>query len=148
MAEDKNEIDLRRLYKSRIYRIWSNMKTRCTNPKATQYENYGGRGIRFTPAWNSFEGFYVDMSDGYSDELSLDRIDNDEGYSKDNCRWTTREEQCSNRSSNKIVEINGEKKTLARWIRTVGAKPSTVRQRYYVYGWSIEKALGMEVYLG
>lgn len=143
-----NSTNVTSLYQSRIYRIWSNMKTRCANPKTIEYHRYGGRGITVCPEWQSFEGFYRDMAEGYNDSLTLDRIDNDAGYSKANCRWATLREQCVNRSTSRHITIGGLTRTLAQWIRTSEVKPSTVRQRFYVYGWSIEKSLGMEVSLG
>lgn len=72
---------------SRPYSIWQNMKTRCTYKKCNVYKYYGGRGITYTSKWETFEGFWEDMKNGYEEGLSLDRIDNDNGYYKDNCRW-------------------------------------------------------------
>lgn len=83
---------------TRIHRIWKGMKERCNNPKAKAFKDYGGRGIRVCDEWNSsFERFYEDMIEGYEDHLSIDRIDNDGGYSKENCRWATNSEQQLNK---------------------------------------------------
>lgn len=71
---------------SKVYNIWSNMRARCNNPKNVGYYLYGGRGITYDPKWETFEGFWEDMEDGYEDSLSLDRIDNNKGYYKSNCR--------------------------------------------------------------
>lgn len=82
---------------TRMHRIWKGMRTRCTNPKAHQYKDYGGRGIRVCERWESFESFYEDMKAGYTDELSIDRINNDGDYAPNNCRWATRAEQAKNK---------------------------------------------------
>ena len=82
---------------SRPYSIWSSMKTRCNNPRSENYHYYGGRGIKYDSKWESFSGFWEDMEDGYSDKLSLDRINPDEGYNKKNCRWIDPTEQARNK---------------------------------------------------
>ena len=78
----------------RLYRIWTSMKTRCFNPNATYYHNYGGRGITVCDEWkNDFKSFYDwSMSNGYADNLTIDRIDNDRNYEPDNCQWITKSE--------------------------------------------------------
>ena len=86
------------LSRSRLYRIWNNIKNRTLKPKNKYYINYGGRGITLCDEWkNDFKSFYDwSMYNGYSDELSIDRIDNDGGYSPENCRWTTKTMQSRN----------------------------------------------------
>src|SRR5574344_98131 len=91
-----------RLVNKRVYRVWSNMKSRCSNPKATQYKWYGGRGISFASEWSDFTCFYNwAMNNGYSDDLELDRKDNEKDYSPSNCRFVTHKENCNNRRSNR-----------------------------------------------
>ena len=87
------------LRKTRLYRIWANMKDRCLNSNAPGYLYYGGRGITICDEWkNDFLQFYDwAMANGYADDLSIDRIDNDKGYNPDNCRWATHSEQMRNR---------------------------------------------------
>lgn len=84
---------------TRLYTIWSDMKQRCTNPNDRYYGIYGGRGISVCDEWmHDFEKFYEwSMSHGYRDDLSIDRKDNDEGYSPSNCRWATAKEQANNK---------------------------------------------------
>ena len=96
--------------KSRLYKILSGMKDRCYNPKNRKYHLYGGRGITVCDEWkNSFQAFYNwGITNGYKDNLTIDRIDNDKGYSPDNCRWATVTEQNRNRRCCKsVVKNNG-----------------------------------------
>jgi hypothetical protein len=137
------------LYNTPIYRSWYNMKSRCNNPNYLNYHLWGGRGITYNKKWESFLGFYEDMYQLYTEHsekfgennTSLDRIDNDKGYSKSNCRWATKRVQANNRRTSKILEFNGKKQTLAQWARELKIKSSTLRQRIYCYKWSVEKAL-------
>lgn len=94
---------------TRIYKIWSSMRRRCDNPKDKSYNNYGGRGITYNPKWASFENFYTDMSDGYDEEMTLERIDVNQGYSKENCCWITMGEQQGNKRNTRYLIINNEK---------------------------------------
>lgn len=121
--------------------IWYGIIHRTTNPKHAHYKKYGGRGITVCDRWHSFDNFYADMHETYLVGLSIDRINNDSGYSPENCRWATNKEQSNNRRSSKFICIDGVVKTLAEWIEEYGAKSSTVRQRLYVYGWSITESL-------
>lgn len=84
---------------SRLSRIWRGMKVRCYDKNHSNYKYYGGRGIFICDKWvNDFKSFYDwSMANGYRDDLSIDRIDNDKGYSPDNCRWATKKQQSNNR---------------------------------------------------
>ena len=84
---------------TRIYSIWKGMKQRCYNPNSKYYKHYGGRGITVCSEWlHNVQAFYDwALSNGYSDNLSIDRIDNNKGYSPDNCRWATSIQQAANK---------------------------------------------------
>lgn len=85
---------------SRLYSIWSNMKSRCYNPNVDCFKHYGGKGVTVCEDWLTFEGFINNLPDGYGENLELDRIDGSLGYSKSNCRWATRSVQCFNKQTN------------------------------------------------
>ena len=100
---------------SRLFRIWGKMKDRCLNPNAKDYKNYGGRGITVCAEWaSSFEAFWRDMQDGYADNLSLDRKDNNGPYSPENCRWATQLEQHNNKRSNVWIDTPEGRMTIAQ----------------------------------
>lgn len=98
----------------RLYKIWYNAISRCTNPSDISYKRYGGRGITFYPEWISDYHAFKNwaLSNGYQENLTLDRIDSNKGYSPDNCRWATIREQANNRCTNVLYTIDGEKKLL------------------------------------
>lgn len=92
------------LYQGREYRSWNGMKNRCNNPKSKAYKNYGGRGITYDKKWEDFREFYKDMGERPIN-TTLDRIDVDKGYYKENCRWATREEQQRNQRTHKRENV-------------------------------------------
>jgi len=127
------------LYQTPIYRSWYNMKTRCLNPKSTNYKKWGGRGILVCNEWMTFEGFLRDMMSSYISGYQIDRIDNNGNYEPSNCRWAGRKTQCRNRSNNTHLTLGGVTKTLAEWTEISGLKSSTFRQRLYVYKWPLNE---------
>lgn len=97
------------------YVAWHDMKNRCYLESNKQYKDYGGRGIKVCDDWiDSFEQFFADMG-ARPDGCSLDRIDNDMGYAKYNCRWATKEQQARNRSDSRVIEFNGKRLSIAEW---------------------------------
>lgn len=129
---------------TRLFRIWGSMLSRCKNPNATGYANYGGRGIAVCDRWLSFEAFAEDMGTP-PDDRTLDRVDNDRGYSKENCRWATDREQRNNTRANNMVTAFGETLSVAQWAERKGMKYITLHKRLTHCGWSPEKSLTTEV---
>lgn len=127
---------------TRLYKIYVNMIDRTEKENSTSYKNYGARGIKVCAEWKeSFKAFYNwAMANGYSDEFSIDRIDNDKGYSPDNCRWSDRKTQSLNRRTNHILEYNGECKTIEEWSTIVGIEYGTLWNRINL-GWDVSRAL-------
>lgn len=139
----------RLFYKTdQVYHAWCAMKARCTNPNYKNYHLWGGRGISFDPRWEKFEHFEKDMRSSYKNGLSLDRVDVNKNYSKENCRWATSKQQNNNRRDNRLFSYKNLSMTLTAWAKYVGIKRSTLAQRFYVYNWSIEKCLTKEVQIG
>lgn len=98
------------------YKSWQAMMQRCTNIHDDNYPHYGARGISVCDKWRTFEGFYEDMGDR-PDSTTLDRIDVNGNYSKENCRWATNETQQNNKRTNTRIKFNGKVQTLAQWAR-------------------------------
>ena len=117
---------------TRIYRIWQLMRNRCENKHDARYDRYGGRGIVVCEEWkNDFVNFYNwSMENGYSEDLTIDRIDNDGNYCPKNCRWATQEQQARNRSSNIKITIGNATKTLTEWCEIFELNYTAVRDRY------------------
>ncbi len=124
-----------------LYRTWQGMKQRCKGHTAQGLKFYVSRGITYDPRWEKFDNFWADMETEWNKELTLDRIDNDKGYSKENCRWATKKTQANNRKNAHLFSFKGESKTLTDWSPVVNIKRSTLSMRIYVAGWSTEKAL-------
>lgn len=85
------------IYESRQYQIWYDMKRRCNESTRNEYKNYGARGITYDPRWENFTNFWDDMKDSYEDSLTLDRINPNSNYCKENCRWVSRSVQACNK---------------------------------------------------
>ena len=127
---------------TRIYRIWRGIITRCTNSNHHSYKHYGAKGITVCDEWRKFESFLEwSVANSYNDTLSIDRIDNSQGYCPSNCRWTTTTEQANNTSRNHYVTFRGETHTLIEWSRITGISYSTLRDRINNLKWDADKAL-------
>ncbi len=99
--------------KTPLYSVWKNMIRRCKDPNAINYKDYGGRGITVCDRWLEFENFYADMGEGYSEDLELDRTNNEKGYSPGNCQWVTRSENQRNKRTNRRVTTSAGSLTVA-----------------------------------
>lgn len=119
------------LSKTRLHRIWCKMKERCLNENNPAYKWYGGRGINVCKEWlDDFVSFYNwSIKNGYSDDLSIDRIDVNGNYEPNNCRWIPLKEQALNTRNTKFLTYNGETKTVAEWCEIKGIKRTTLLNR-------------------
>lgn len=127
--------------RSRLKRIWSKMKSRCYSPKVYNYHRYGGRGITVCDEWkDNFQAFYDwAIANGYADDLTIDRIDNDGNYEPNNCRWATMKEQANNKSNNVRITYKGKTQDIKQWSEELGIAYTTLFIRIH-NGWPVEKA--------
>lgn len=120
-----------------LYPKWKSMRKRCSNPNEKEYKNYGGRGITVCEEWDDFKAFYDwAITHGWREDLTIDRIDNNKGYSPDNCRFIPAKEQVRNRRKTVYLEYNNEKRPLSEWCELLGLKMKTCYGRLHYYGWS------------
>ena len=130
--------------KTAEYQAWKNMKKRCLNPNATQYKDWGGRGIKICDRWlgeSGFSNFLADMGNKPSEKHSIDRINVDGNYCPENCRWATAKHQANNTRRNRMLSAFGRVQTLSEWAAETGVAEHCVRLRIDRYNWSTEKAL-------
>ena len=120
---------------------WHNMKARCLFKHHKNYHQYGGRGIKICEAWLSFERFYQDMLPIYKIGFTIDRIDNNGDYCKENCRWITRQEQNLNKRTNRFITYRGETKTVSQWEKDLGLKRYFLQHRID-RDWDIKDVFG------
>lgn len=123
------------------YSRWRNMMDRCYNERCVAYPDYGGRGILVCDAWHDIEVFVAELPDGYFDGAEIDRIDNDGHYEPGNVQWSTRQENTSNRRSNRNIAYLGKSQTLTAWAVEYGMPKARLWHRIVDLGWDIEKAL-------
>lgn len=130
---------------TRLYRIYSGMHIRCENERDPHYRNYGGRGIDVCPEWSGKDGFFYfykwAMENGYREELSIDRVDNDKGYYPDNCRWATNKIQTDNKRTSKLYEYNGKMSNLSDIAKQVGITYGKLYLRVKNKGMTVYEAI-------
>ena len=125
---------------TRQYKIWQTLKTRCANSNHPEYSKYGGRGISYPKNWETFDGFWDDMAEGYADDKTIDRIDSSQGYSADNCRWVDYQGQNRNKADNVLLTHNGKTQCVAAWAEEVDIPQTTLYGRKS-RGWTDEQVL-------
>lgn len=128
------------LAKTRTHNIWVPMKARCLNESCRAYKNYGGRGITVAERWLEFSNFLEDMGE-CPDSMSLERKENSEGYSKDNCKWATAKEQANNTRRNQTFSVDGQTLTISQISELYGVEYFMLRARLMILKWPVEKAI-------
>lgn len=132
-------------YKTRLYRIWRHMHDRCDNTNDTRFKDYGGRGITVCREWDDFSSFMQwAMSHGYTDTLTIDRIDTNGNYEPNNCRWITMAEQQSNKRNNHLITSHGQTMTMAQWSRYTNIPVKTIHKRLSD-GWTDDDAVSIAI---
>ncbi len=128
------------------YISWQHLKDRCNNENNHAWKDYGGRGITVCDAWkDSFTAFFEDMGTKPSPKHSIDRIDVDKGYYKENCRWTTMKVQQNNKSNNALIEYNGKTQSLSLWCEELNLVYQTIYGQLS-RGYTVEQAFTKQVY--
>ena len=129
--------------KTRLFHIWQNMKRRCYNPNYKFYNYYGGRGITICDEWlNNFSAFKQwSLQNGYTNKLTIDRINSNGNYEPSNCRWVSRKTQQNNTRRTRLHTINGVTHSITEWSRIYNMNPETIRHRVVNEHWDILTAL-------
>lgn len=132
------------VHSPRLYTVWVSMRDRCNRPANVAYADYGGRGITVCAEWAEYSAFERwALASGYTESLTIERVDNDAGYSPENCTWVTRRQQALNRRSSTSVTAFGETKTIEEWVEDVrcSVTRTTLTSRLRKMDWAPEKAI-------
>ena len=136
--------------KSKLYIAWVNMKQRCYNQNKWDYKYYGGKGVKVCDEWRhnflAFENWAI--LNGYTNNLTLDRIDVNKNYEPSNCRWVDVKTQANNKSNNHFLTYRGKTQTIAQWSKETGLSADTITRRINVFKWSAERALTETAFIG
>lgn len=127
------------MFKTKIYAVWNNMKQRCTNPTHKKFKDYGARGINVCKRWLNFQNFYADMGEA-PPKHSLERINNNKGYSKSNCKWATIKEQQNNRRICISLTFCGKTLNAVQWAKELGISKGVIYRRFHK-GWNVNEIL-------
>lgn len=129
-----------------VYNVWKQILQRCENPKSPSYGNYGERGITVDPRWRDFLAFLEDMGEPPAG-ATIDRRDNSAGYSKENCRWVSYQENLNNKRDNRVLALNGRKQTVTQWAEELGVSREALFGRLR-RGWTAERTLTEPLHKG
>lgn len=127
--------------RTKEWRAWNAMIRRCKYPSMQRFNRYGGIGITVCEKWLAFENFLKDVGFAPSENHSIGRIDNKLNYEPNNVRWETPHEQSRNKSSTRLLTLNGVTMPLCDWANKTGLSRTTITQRIDAYGWTVERAL-------
>ncbi len=131
----------RRQRQSKIYTTWQSMIQRCTDKNCRDYILYGRIGIVVCERWLKFENFLKDIGGPPTKIHSLDRINNNKGYCKSNCRWATPKQQARNKSNNRLITLGKKTQCLSAWAEECDIDYKLLWKRICVYGWSMQKSI-------
>jgi len=149
LTSEKNKIlsTKHSMYGTRIYQIWQGMKHRCNYEKSPNYIYYGGRGIIYDQKWETFEGIFEDMGQSYFDNGTIDRIDVNGNYTKENCKWVSLKEQGENRRNNKKIYLDNEEIILTKYLTNIGITNNveTYKNRILDLKWDIQDAIKIPI---
>ena len=134
-------------HKTRLYGTWCNMKVRCYNKNSDRYKDYGGRNIKIYKTWKNDFAEFRDwaLNNGYEENLTIDRIDNNKDYEPSNCKFSTYKEQNKNKRTNRLITFKGETHCVKEWAEILGVKVSTLYSRLNIYKWNVEKTLTKKI---
>lgn len=130
----------------RLHSIWANMKSRCNNKNSKSYSVYGGKGIKVCKDWEKFLDFQNwAIANGYSDELTIERLDVNKNYCPENCCWIPKSEQAKNRTCTYKIMHNGKEKNLTELCKELNLNYKRIHNRIHKLGWNVEKAINTEI---
>lgn len=125
-----------------VYKVYYAIRGRCRNKTNPNYANYGGRGIKLCDRWSTFTAFWEDLGKHWKPGLTIERLDNDLGYTPENCMWVTYKENQQNKRNTKQFSYKGKKQSVKAWARHFGIPKNTAYYRI-THGWSFEQTMGL-----